>query len=94
MHTTTTIDHLSTARDALHAATNAGPFPERDEVVGILARVGEIASTHAARASAPPSPPAAAAAAVEHVCPFGACADTGLLGNGEVCVCTVPATDA
>ena len=91
----TTIHHLNTARDALHAATAADSFPERDEVVGILARVGEIAETHAARASTPPSPPAAEEeATVEHVCPYAACSDTGLLANGEVCVCTAPATDA
>jgi hypothetical protein len=88
MHTT--IVHLSSARDALHFATATAPFPERDELLGILARVGEIAETHAARASVPPSMPAANDAPLpEHVCPFAACSDTGLLPNGEVCACAV-----
>jgi hypothetical protein len=80
--------HLNTARHALLAAAAAEPFPERDELVGILARVGKIAETNAARASAPPSTPAANDPAREHVCPFAACADTGLLATGEVCACT------
>jgi hypothetical protein len=86
MHTT--IFFLSMARHALRAATG-DPFPEREEVVGILTRVGEIAETHIARASAPPSTPAANDRAPEHVCPFAACADSGLLANGEVCACAV-----
>jgi hypothetical protein len=90
----TTIHHLSTARDALHAATTAEHFPEREEVLGILERVGEIAATTAARATTPPSAPAAEDLAPEHVCPFTACADTGLLPNGEVCACAVPASRA
>jgi hypothetical protein len=84
-----TIHHLSIARDALHAATAADPFPERDELVGILARVGEIAERSAARAATPPNTPAAAGPAPAHVCPFAACADTGLLANGEACACSV-----
>jgi hypothetical protein len=82
MHTT--IFFLSMARHALRAATG-DPFPEREEVVGILTRVGEIAETHIARASSSPSMPAANDRALEHVCPFAACADTGLLANGELC---------
>jgi hypothetical protein len=88
MHTT--IHHLTAARDALHAATQAGPFPERDEVAVILSRVGEIADTHAARTAERLTMPAADDAPSPHVCPFAACADTGLLPNGDVCVCTAP----
>jgi hypothetical protein len=88
MHTT--IHHLSAARDALHAATEAGPFPERDEVADILARVGEIADTHAARAAGRAGTPAADEPPPPHECPFAACSNTGLLPNGEVCVCIVP----
>ena len=81
------IAHLTTARDALHAATCHGHFPEREEVVGLVERVDAIVQAGSARASAGPTPSAEEAPLATHVCPFSACADTGLLPNGDLCAC-------
>jgi hypothetical protein len=80
---------LHIAHDALHAAMMADHFPEREEVLGIVRRVDEIARSHAARTTTP----ACVAPSVEepepaHVCPFSSCLDTGLLANGDLCPCS------